>query len=94
MIDPGGINRIHSTDLYKQLKKTQNQQKQEEKVNNDPSLFKSENLEKSSHIKQMLDEIHKVPDVRENLVNHFQELIQNDAYQPDADKIVHQILGL
>lgn len=94
MIDPGGINRINSPDLYKQLKKAQNQQKQDEKVKDTPSLFKSENLEKSSQIKQMLDEIHNVPDVRDKLVHHFQELIQNDAYQTDADKIINKILGL
>jgi len=94
MIDPGGINRINSSDLYKQLRKAQNQQKQDEKVKDDPSLFKSENLEKSSNIRQMLDEVNKVPDVREKLVHHFQELIQNDAYHTDADKIINKILGL
>jgi len=94
MIDPGGINRINSPDLYKQLRKAQNQQKQEEKVKDDPSLFKSENLEKSSHIRQMLDEVHKVPDVREKLVHHFQELIQKDAYHTDPEKIINKILGL
>ncbi|MFP4461908.1 MAG: flagellar biosynthesis anti-sigma factor FlgM [Thermotogota bacterium] len=94
MIDSGGINRINSPDLYKQLKKAQNQQKEDEKVKVDPSLFKSENLEKSSHIRQMLDEAHKVPEVREKLVHHFQELIQNNAYHTDADKIVKKILDL
>lgn len=94
MIDPGGINRINSTDLYQQLKKAQNQHKHDDKVKGDPSLFKTESLEKSSHIKQMLDEVHQIPEVREKLVSHFQEMIKNDAYHPDADKILHKILGL
>jgi len=94
MIDPSGINRINSPDLYKQLKNSQNKQKHDSKIQDDPSLFKSENLEKSSHIRQMLDEVHKVPDVREKLVSHFQDLIKNDAYHTDADKIINKILGL
>ena len=48
----------------------------------------------SSHIKQMLDEVHKVPEVREKLVQHFQELIQKDAYHTDSEKIINKILGL
>jgi anti-sigma28 factor (negative regulator of flagellin synthesis) len=94
MIDAGGINRINSPDLYKQLKQAQNKQKQDEKIKNDPSLFKSENLEKSSHIKQMLDDVHKLPEVREKLVQHFQELIQKDAYHTDSEKIINKMLGL
>ncbi len=94
MIDPGGINRINSPDLYKQLRNAQNQQKQDKKVKDDPSLFKSENLEKSSTIRQMLAEVNKLPEVREKLVNHFQELIRNDAYHTDSEKIINKILGL
>ncbi len=94
MIDSGGINRINSPDLYNQLKKTQNQQKKEKQVGEDAPLFRTENLEKSGDIKLLLDEVGKIPERRAQLVEHFQELIKNDAYQPDPEMILRKIMDI
>jgi len=94
MIDSGGINRINSPDLYNQLKKTQNQQKKEKQVGEDAPLFQTENLEKSGDIKLLLDEVGKIPERRAQLVKHFQELIKNDAYQPDPEMIMRKIMDI
>lgn len=91
MIDSGGINRINSSDYFNQIKKTKQSQKADKQV--DASIFKTENLEKSAGIKSMLKEAERIPEVREKLVNHFRELIKNDAYNTDPDKILKKILG-
>jgi anti-sigma28 factor (negative regulator of flagellin synthesis) len=91
MIDSGGINRINSSDYFNQIKKTKQAQKADKQV--DASIFKTENLEKSAGIKSMLKEAERIPEVREKLVNHFRELIKNDAYNTDPDKILKKILG-
>jgi len=92
MIDSGGINGINSSDYFNQINKTKKVQKNEKSVADD-SIFKTENLEKSTGIKSMLKEAERIPEVREKLVNHFRELIKNDAYNTDPDKILRKILG-
>jgi anti-sigma28 factor (negative regulator of flagellin synthesis) len=92
MIDSGGINRVNSPDFFKQIKKVKKVQ-QTEKSSADVSIFKTENLEKSTGIKAMLKEAERIPEVREKLVNHFRDLIKNNAYNPDPEKIIKKILG-
>ncbi|HOO33040.1 MAG TPA: flagellar biosynthesis anti-sigma factor FlgM [Thermotogota bacterium] len=92
MIDSGGINRINPADYINQIKQTNKVQKPETQAADD-SIFKTENLEKSAGIKSMLKEAERIPEVREKLVNHFRELIRNDAYNTDTDKILNKILG-
>ena len=92
MIDSGGINSVNSSNILKNTNKTKLNKKTEPNTN-DESLFKSENLEKSAEIKKYLNKADLIPEVRQEMVNHFRELIRNNAYDIDEAKIANKLLG-
>jgi anti-sigma28 factor (negative regulator of flagellin synthesis) len=94
MIDPKDLLRIGDTQkvyssVHKRVKgEPEPVQKEEE------GLFTTERLtiEGTYNLSEVLKKAEQLPEVREELVAKFQKLVENNAYQPDPERIARKIL--